>query len=209
VREPWRVALALLHETCPGAIPRDLPLFGVVPQPATGGVLRMLERGVNAPVTTSAGRLFDGFAALLGLSYANTHQAESAQCVEYAAWRHGRLEEPLPLPLVDGEGIAWLDWRPLVLETLEGLRGGTPPDRLAAAFHHALAAGAVAVAQRTRARRLALTGGCFANRYLTETLLERAGEAGLEALVHSQLPPGDGSLCVGQLWVAANRLAAT
>jgi hydrogenase maturation protein HypF len=174
----------------------------------------MAERGVNAPVTTSAGRLFDGFAALLGLSYANTHQAESAQRVEYAAWRHAREAVPLPLPILEraasegGDTVEWLDWRPLLLEALARRRAGATVESLAAAFHHALAEGALAVARRVGARRIALAGGCFMNRYLTETLLEKASASGIEALVHSQLPPGDGSLCVGQLWVAANRLAA-
>jgi hydrogenase maturation protein HypF len=214
VREPWRVALALLHEAVGEEMPWFLPMFTTLPRGRREGVLAMLRRGVNAPVTTSTGRLFDGVAALLGLSYANTHQAESAQKVEFAAWRHGPEAEPLPLPLREegpdggprGEpGPIRLDWRPLVRALAAGLAAGRSVDGLAASFHHALVRAAADVARRVAAPRAALTGGCFANRYLTEAMLAEFEREGVEALVHSQLPPTDGSLCVGQIWVAANR----
>jgi hydrogenase maturation protein HypF len=209
VREPWRVALALLHEALgEREMPWSLPLFGAVPRPRVTSVLAMLRRGVNAPVTTSAGRLFDGVAALLGLSYANTHQAESAQKVEFAAWRHGPEAGPLPLPLVPPAAPTdpiRLDWRPLVREIVGAVSAGRPAEALAAGFHHALVHAAVEAACRVDAPRVALTGGCFANRYLTEAMLEAFEREGTEALHHSQLPPTDGSLCVGQLWIAANR----
>jgi hydrogenase maturation protein HypF len=217
VREPWRVAIALLDEASGEETPWSLPMFATLPHGLTGGIIAMLRHGVNAPVTTSAGRLFDGVAALLGLSYANTHQAESAQKVEYAAWRHGREAEPLPLPLVDGEtagrppgerGLIRLDWRPLVRAVVAGMAAGRSVEALAAGFHHALVRAAVEVARRVQAPRVALTGGCFANRYLTEGMLEAFEGENVDALVHSQLPPTDGSLCVGQIWVAAGRLAA-
>ena len=208
VREPWRVALSLLRETYAGAeIPRDLPMFEVVTAEKAELLLQMVGRGVNSPVTTSAGRLFDGVAALLGLSYANTHQAESAQQVEYAAWRDGREGEPLPLPVIEGP-VARLDWRPMVRAIVEGMRAGRSVESLAAAFHHALARGALAIARRAEAEKVALSGGCFCNRYLTEELLALCEGAGIRAYVHSQLPPSDGSLAVGQLWVAANQVTA-
>lgn len=207
VREPWRVALSLLRETFGAGVPRDLPLNDAITREQADVVLQMLERGVNAPVTTSAGRLFDGVSALLGLSYANTHQAESAQRVEYAAWRHGRDAVPLPLPVIEG-AVARLDWRPLVRALVDGLRAGHPVESLAASFHHALARGAVEIARRAGAKQLALSGGCFCNRYLTETLLGLCEIEGLPTFVHSQLPPSDGCLAVGQLWVAASQVAA-
>ncbi len=107
-----------------------------------------------------------------------------------------------------GGAVARLDWRPLVRALVDGIRAGRSTESLAAAFHQALAGGAVAIARRAEAEKLALIGGCFCNRYLTETLLGLCEIEGIPTFVHSQLPPGDGSLAVGQLWVAASQVAA-
>jgi hydrogenase maturation protein HypF len=204
VEQTWRVGLALLYETSGRDYPRDLPLFAAIPDGVEPAIMRMLERGVSSPVTTSMGRLFDGVSALLGISTENTHQAQSAQLLEYAAWRHGPRARPLSLPLVREE-IWRLDWREMVRDLVERLRHGDAVEELAAGFHHAIAQGALALAEKLALPRVALTGGVFCNRYLTETLWSKLEESGLEAYVHSQLPPTDGSLAVGQLWVAAHQ----
>ena len=159
----------------------------------------MLAQGVNAPVTSSMGRLFDGVAALLGISFENTHQAQSPQLLEYAAWRHGPEAEPFALPLADGH----FDWKPMIQSIVESTESA---DLLAARFHHSLIEAAIHVIDAHRDRPAALAGGVFCNRYLTEGILVRAEQEGLNVHVHSQLPPTDGSLAAGQLWVGAHRL---
>jgi hydrogenase maturation protein HypF len=94
-----------------------------------------------------------------------------------------------------------LDWRPAVRETVEGMRAGRPVESLAAGFHAALVRSAVTLADRLDAPRLALSGGVFANRLLTEELLVALGDR--QVLLHSQLPPTDGCVAAGQLWVGA------
>lgn len=205
VRETWRTALALLEEAYEGDAPSGLPpavAAAAAGEAAAETVRRMIARGVNAPVTTSVGRLCDGVAALLGISMENTHQAQSPQLLEAAAWRHGPDAPPLPLPLADGDPLR-LDWRPAVRAMVDGMRAGVPATRLAASFHHALVEGAVAVARRIGEPAVALTGGVFCNRYLGEALLTRLEAEGHTALSHSLLPPTDGSLAAGQLWAAA------
>lgn len=202
VRETWRTALALLEEAYEGDAPGGLPPAAAAGEAATETVRRMIARGVNAPVTTSVGRLCDGVAALLGISMENTHQAQSPQLLEAAAWRHGPDAAPLPLPLADGDPLR-LDWRPAVRALVDGMRAGVPATRLAASFHHALVEGAIAVARRVGEPAVALTGGVFCNRYLGEALLTRLEAEGHTTLSHSLLPPTDGSLAAGQLWAAA------
>lgn len=208
IEETWRIGVALLWETFGEEFPRELPLFREVPDADLDTIAGMLDSGMNSPPTTSMGRLFDGVSALLGICTYNTHQAQSAQLLEYAAWRHGPEVEPLPLPIVEDE-MPRLDWRELIRALVAGHRSGLGPDRLGAAFHQAIARAAMSVVRSIGVGRVALTGGVFCNRYLTETLLESLAHEGFEGYVHSQLPPTDGSLAVGQLWIAAHRCDAS
>jgi hydrogenase maturation protein HypF len=207
IEETWRIGAALLWETFGEEFPRELPSFREVPDADLDTIAGMLVSGLNSPLTTSMGRLFDGVSALLGICTYNTHQAQSAQLLEYAAWRHGPEVEPLPLPIVDDEMLR-LDWRELIRELVAAHRSGVGPDLLGAAFHHAIARAAMSVVRSIGVRRVALAGGVFCNRYLTETLLELLAQQGFDGYVHSQLPPTDGSLAVGQLWIAAHRFDA-
>lgn len=203
IKETWRIALSLLWESYGADFPRDLPLFREIPEKRAELTLQLIRKGALSPVTTSMGRLFDGVSALLGLSFYNTHQAQSAQLVEYAAWRFGTEAFPLPFPVRE-EDILRLDWRELVRALVEAYRRGISPELLAAAFHRAIVEAAVKVVKEIQNPRVVLAGGVFCNRYLTETLLLRLENEGYKGYIHSQLPPTDESLAVGQLWVAAH-----
>jgi hydrogenase maturation protein HypF len=207
VREPRRVALALLWEMeGPRALERDdlAPIRDL----AAGErrVLgRMLEHSLNAPVTTSAGRLFDGVAALLGLHPRVTFEGQAAMALEHLADPHEPGAYPLPLSSSPG-AIAILDWAPLVEALLADLRRGEAREAMAARFHNGLVEAIVAVARRVGERRVALTGGCFQNRLLAERAAERLERAGFEVLLHRQVPPNDGGVSLGQALVAAASL---
>ncbi len=203
VREPWRVALSLLWESLGDSPAQDLPLFGRIPSDSTRGVLQILRKRVMAPETTSMGRLFDGVSALLNLSLYNTHQAQSAQLLEYAAGRGDAQGLRLRLPLRQEEEVIRLDWREMVRDLLSEQRRGRTAEDLAAAFHRALAEAAVESARHFACRRVVMAGGVFCNRVLSEQILARLEEAGFEPYIHSQLPPTDASLSLGQLWAAA------
>jgi hydrogenase maturation protein HypF len=206
IKETWRIALSLLWESYGDGLPRDLPLFQEVPEKPLELILQMIRKGISSPMTTSMGRLFDGISALLGISYESTHQAESAQRLEYAAWGYGTQAAPLSFPVKE-QDILRLDWRELVRALVERYRKGEPQENLAAAFHLAIVEAALKVARRIQNPGVVMAGGVFCNRYLTEALLLRLQDEGYHGYIHSQLPPTDGSLAVGQLWVAAHQLA--
>jgi hydrogenase maturation protein HypF len=203
IEQTWRTGVSLLWQAFGDDLPRELPLFREVGSSDLETILGMLATGVRSPVTTSVGRLFDGISALLGLCSFNTHQAQAAQLLEWAAWTHGTAAAPLPMPVVEDD-LLRLDWRETVRALVEALRRGEDPGLLAAAFHHSLVDAASRTIARLQAGRVALTGGVFCNRFLTEELLVRLDAGGVEGFVHSQLPPTDGSLAAGQLWVAAH-----
>jgi hydrogenase maturation protein HypF len=206
IREPRRVALALLLDVLgPSALERlDLPPVAAFQPPERRLLARLLETGTNAPVTTSAGRLFDGVASLLGLSQRSTFEGQAAMALEAAA---GAAEESAwPLPLDTSRSPAVLDWRELVAALLDGRARREDPARMAARFHNALAAGIEAVARHVGERRVALSGGCFQNALLTERAADRLEAAGFQVLLHREVPAGDGGICLGQVAVAAARL---
>jgi hydrogenase maturation protein HypF len=209
IQEPRRCALALLHEALgDGAFSRDdIPLVrGLNPVERTA-FARMLTTGALAPVTTSAGRLFDGVAALLGLHERATFEGQAAMAVEAVA--DATEAGTYPLPLLDAlEGRRVLDWRPLIEAVLGDLRRGEAVSRVSARFHNALVDGIVAVARAIGESRIALTGGCFQNRRLTETAARQLEEGGFRVLLHRQVPPNDGGISLGQILVAARRLAS-
>lgn len=202
-KEPWRTALSLVSAAFEGEVPPDLALVRGIPDGLVAGTRELLSSGIAMPVTTSVGRLFDGVAAILGLAFRNTHQAEAPQQLEFAARRAAR-EVALPLPLTEVEEILRLDWRPLIRALTVAVARGEDVAALAAGFHGALARAAAELATHVGEERVVLTGGVFANRTLTESLLARLETRGLRGYAHHQLPPTDGSLAAGQLWVAAN-----
>jgi hydrogenase maturation protein HypF len=212
VREPRRVALGLLWELYgAAALERDdlAPVRAF--DPAQRRLLgRMLERDVNSPLTTSAGRLFDGIAALLDLRQEMTFEGQAAMELEFIA--DPGVKDAYPLPLTRGErreadGPIVLDWGALVEAVLEELRQGVAPETIAARFHNALAQAIVDLARAIGQEQVALTGGCFQNRLLTERAAQGLEKAGFQALLHRQTPPNDGCISLGQIAVAAARLA--
>ncbi|MDX1632012.1 MAG: carbamoyltransferase HypF, partial [Thermoanaerobaculia bacterium] len=210
VREPRRTALALLWELLgPAALERDdlAPVASFAP--AERRVLAgMLEGGLNAPVTTSAGRLFDGVAALLDLRQTVSFEGQAAMALEQTAEESSGGVEDGYLLAVNGDltrGLE-LDWRPLLEEVLAELARGVPKFRIAQRFHAGLARAIADAASAVGEPRVALTGGCFQNRLLTEQSAELLSRAGHRVLVHRSVPPNDGGIALGQVAVATARI---
>jgi len=208
IREPRRVALALLAALGDDdeAVARlsDSPLSAAIDARERRLFLRLARSG-PAPTTTSAGRLFDGIAALAGLHARVSWEGQAAVALERAV--DPAVNEAYPIALAHAEGSpSVLDWRPLVLELLADVRRGTPLGTIAARFHNGLVGSMVALARHVGEPRVALSGGCFQNRTLTERAADRLARAGFEVLLHREVPPNDGGLSLGQVAVAAARL---
>jgi hydrogenase maturation protein HypF len=110
-----------------------------------------------------------------------------------------------PFPLVEDRGLV-LDWRPLLVGVLDDLANAIPIPAIAARFHNGLVGGIAAVANAAGEPRVALTGGVFQNRLLTERTVDRLGADGFEVLLHRVLPPNDGGIAAGQAAVAAAQI---
>jgi hydrogenase maturation protein HypF len=175
----------------------------------------MLARGVNSPLTSSAGRLFDVVAALIGLRQFTRFEGQAAMELEFALEETAADDAYPPTLAAAGEGgepapkgsagsPMILDWAPMIHGVLADLEAGAAPGRISAKFHNSLVEIIVAAARCVGTSRVALSGGCFQNRYLTERSVHRLREAGFQPYWHQRVPPNDGGIALGQI-IAARR----
>lgn len=168
---------------------------GLRPPEELEGLAPLIElagRPRLSPTTSSAGRLFDAVAALTGLRSRSRYEGEAAACLE-------DLAEPAAAPYPFAHDGSTLDWRPMLAAML-GERHD--PVRVSSRLHATLCAMVVDVVQRARASTVALGGGCFVNRRLSESIDAALRERGVQVLHATRVPPGDGGLALGQAWVA-------
>ncbi|MGA2543834.1 MAG: carbamoyltransferase HypF [Verrucomicrobiota bacterium] len=280
VKEPRRAALGMLYElfgenaltvsnlppmqSFAAADPNSSPdhssgehtrprVWRSAPSPAA--LATMLKSGLNSPLTSSAGRLFDGVAALLGLRQIVRFEGQAAMELEFAvaglqtdeaysfaiacqdqtggaetrqSWLVGRAVPcpphdgsptfiPLPMPdggqrsarpafpgppltdAIRGEPVLVADWGPMLKDILLDIKAGLPVGLISAKFHNTLAEVIVAVAKRVGHPQVALSGGCFQNRYLTERTDARLAGEGFRPYWPQRIPPNDGGIALGQI----------
>ena len=191
IREGWRAAAALLWELGGAeALPE---------RPERDVLSRMLARGLNCPVTTSVGRLFDAVASLAGVAQENRFEGQAAMLLES---RIGGLvtDEAYPLP---GEEAG--DWAPLIAAVRTDAVRAVAPALMAARFHNALVEWIVRVARRVGVPQVVLSGGCFQNSYLVERASAALEAQGFSVYTHQRVPPNDGGIALGQAVMAAWR----
>ena len=207
-RDPLRSAAALLHTTfgSDALAPGFHPALGALAGHRGRNLARMLVTGLNAPFTTSAGRLFDGIAALLGVCRAATFEGEPAVALEHAAASGYHGAYPLPVMPAAG-GPALLDWRPLIEAALADHGSGTPAAIVSARVHGAMVMAMAEQAEAAGCGTVVLSGGCFQSRRLGEDSAAELRRRGFRVLVHRQVPPSDGGIALGQLVIAAARIA--
>ncbi|HUF31949.1 MAG TPA: carbamoyltransferase HypF, partial [Acidimicrobiales bacterium] len=207
IKEPWRMAVSWTAVALGPAVAQGVG-EQLVGDPALVAAVVDLAVGGRSPITTSAGRLFDAVAALLGLRPRVTYEAQAAIELEALARTGPRCEAgAYQLEQRWEDGFLVLDPAPLLGAILAERGAGTPVADIAAGFHEGLGA-ATADAATTLAARdglscVVLTGGVFQNTRLTAVVAGALAEAGLEVLTHHRVPCNDGGISVGQAAVAS------
>lgn len=205
VREPYRMALAALHRIYGNQLfEKDLPVAAQMTFTHKGMFLKMLERGINSPFTSSCGRVFDAVAALIGVRGKVSYEGQAALELEALAER-GEAGSPYPFRVVGGRCLE-LDLIPCFSAILTELACGVKKETIAATFHRTLSHAVVEVCTRLRKvsalNRVVLSGGVFQNRLLTEELFALLADGGFEVFCHRLVPPNDGGLALGQAVIA-------
>ncbi|MEC4895062.1 MAG: carbamoyltransferase HypF [Oscillatoria sp. PMC 1050.18] len=205
-QEPRRSALGLLYQ-CFGedlfSLTHLAPIQAFSSQELTI-LQQMLRRGVNTPMTSSIGRLFDAIASLLNLTQITSFEGQGAMQLEFLTVRH-KTQEAYPVRLANTIPLQ-IDWQPMVEAIVADIQNSLPLPEISTKFHHALIQSLVKIAHTCHQSQVILTGGCFQNQYLLENSLTALQQAGFSAIVHHHIPPNDGGIALGQILGALSQL---
>jgi len=196
IRDPRRIALALLWETFGENLP---DYFTDLFKPLNLPFLQQLWQRKTSPMTSSVGRLFDGVSALLNLVTTVSFEGQGAIALESQVLERADFPS-YPYGLEISESKIIIDWRPMIREITEEI--STHHQTIAAIasqFHQTLIQIIIDIAQRQGLENVVLSGGCFQNRYLLDQAIVQLRQAGFTPIWPTQVPPNDGGLCLGQL----------
>jgi len=200
IKQPRRARLGLLHEILQDELWERVELLTDFSTQELPLLRQMLEKKVNAPLTSSAGRLFDAVASLIGLRQQASFEGQAAMEMEFAV-QSGVVEA---YPFSFGEGLpVVIDWEPAIRGILQDRQSGKSGGIIAAKFHNMLVEAIVAVARKIGEPKVVLSGGCFQNRYLTERTIGRLQQENFRPYWHQRVPPNDGGIALGQVAAVA------
>ncbi|RQW05471.1 carbamoyltransferase HypF [candidate division KSB1 bacterium] len=202
IRQPFRSAIGLLYEMDAHMVERHPSLAPL--QQVSGAelktIVKMLQQEINAPRTSSAGRLFDAVASLLDIQHVNAYEGQAAMQLEFSAWEAEMTADVYPYD-IDFSAVtknAVVDWRPMLRALLTDIPC-VEKTTVAARFHNTLADIICTVAQKSGMHRLVLSGGTFQNKYLVEKTTDKLTAEGFRVYTHQQVPPNDGGIALGQI----------
>ena len=173
-------------------------------------VSQLIEKGINSPLTSSMGRLFDAASALLGICDANTYHSQAPMELEAEASKVSGEDGHYPsMILRDGSGAWIVRASDIICGLVQDFTGGTGAETCAARFHNSVAEATLGMCKKirdeTKISVVALSGGVFANKFLTERVVPILDKEGFEVLLNQCVPAGDGGISLGQAAVAAWR----
>ncbi|MCF6289626.1 MAG: carbamoyltransferase HypF [Desulfobacterales bacterium] len=203
IREPWRMAAShLAHAFGPGFRELELPVLDhyrdkLIP------LVQMMEKGINSPLTSSCGRLFDAVAALLNLRYTVSFEGEAAAMLEMVLPGHDHDQGVYDFAIREKAGVpVQLDIAPIIKGVVQDLREQVPAPVISSRFHNTLAElfarTAMLLRGQTGINQVVLSGGVFQNMTLQTALKTRLERIGFTVYVHNQVPANDGGLALGQ-----------
>ena len=207
IREPWRMALSYLTQSFGEAFTADrLPFLQKIGTDRTEMVLSQLSKGVNAPLTSSVGRLFDAVSALLGLCGVIEYEGQAAIRLEKCA--DAASNDSYAYEIYRDCAPYRISVRPMLAEIVRDLGGGAGISRISGKFHHTIACIILDLCRLLRAEtginKVALSGGVFQNRLLLGLSLDLLEGDGFTVYSHSRVPTNDGGISLGQAVLAIN-----
>jgi len=203
IREPRRSALGLLYEVFGESIfdRAEWAPVGTFSSQERNILIQMLQKQINSPMTSSMGRLFDAVSSLLDIRQTITYEGQAAMELEPDVLASDLYSSEMcyPFDIQQQAAVAILDWKPMLRALLEDLKQNVPRSTVSVKFHNTMVEMIVAMAYQVGEKQIALTGGCFQNRCLTERAVYRLRAEGFEPYWHYQIPPNDGGISVGQI----------
>ncbi len=203
IKEPRRTALGMLYELFGDDVFRrqDLPTLQAFTSAELELLNQVLLKRVNAPVTSSVGRIFDAVASLIGLQQKMNYEGQAAMELEFLT-QNVESDDSYSFEIDETPNIKLIDWRSILEGILIDMKDHICRSIISAKFHNTLVEIIVAVAKMIDQPRVVLSGGCFQNRYLTERAVTRLQEEKFRPYWHQRVPPNDGGIALGQVYAA-------
>jgi hydrogenase maturation protein HypF len=203
-KEPWRMAAQYLDRIYGRAEGVDIPFVKGLDLTAWSLLSEAMQAGINSPLCSSTGRLFDAVSALIGVRSHTNYEGQAAIELEQMA-RAGEQGE-YPFEIAEEEGCLILNPDPLVAAIVEEIRRGTDPSVISARFHNAMARAiaqmAIRMREATGLSEIVLSGGVFQNHLLMGRAWDLLEQADFKAYIHHQVPSHDGGIALGQAFHA-------
>jgi hydrogenase maturation protein HypF len=204
IKEPRRTALGLLFELygkeCLSV--QEIPSLKEFTPQESETLCRMMEQGLNAPRTSSAGRLFDAVSSLIGLQHRIAYEGQAALALESLA-DSSSASDVYPFSIGTGaNGLHVVDWQEMIAAVIADVHEAIPQHDIARKFHNTMSAVILSMAQKAAMISVVMSGGCFQNALLTEHSISRLKDSGFTPYWHQRVPPNDGGIALGQLYGA-------
>lgn len=202
-KEPWRTALSYLYKTYGGDFRNtDLDFLKNIPTLKIGLITEALKKNINAPLSSSCGRLFDAVSALINLCPVSKFHAEAPMRLESVAdWA---VRDSYPFNFTD-----IISFRPTISSIVDDLKNHVSVPAISAKFHNTVVDVILSVTEKIRTEtginRVVLSGGSFQNAFLLGTSENLLAKKGFEVFSNTQVPANDGGIALGQLVIAAKR----
>ena len=207
IERPYRMAFSYLYTLLgEGILDCELPFLRDIDQHEKEVMKRQLEKGINCPLTSSCGRLFDGISALLGIRGTVDYEAQAAIELEMAAPDDFQGTDSYPFSIAEQDGVKIVKLSELFQAVIHDVENRLSIGTISAKFHRAIAQIAAEMCQRIAAergiRKVALSGGVFQNRLLLRLTTDLLEKEGFVVLTHSLVPTNDGGISLGQATIA-------
>ncbi|MFH2091202.1 MAG: Sua5/YciO/YrdC/YwlC family protein [Pseudomonadota bacterium] len=228
VLEPWRMATSLLYQAFgDDLLNLDLPFIHEMDEKKLSFICQMMEKDLNSPLTSSAGRLFDAVASLLCIRHTISYESQAAMELEAIAGDttsgqaydfhvledntidHENIEQPPKTHALESlsENTYTIDMIPAIGQIVESIGQGRSPSQISADFHHTMVTAfsdvAAMISQKTAIKKIVLSGGVFNNASIFTNMVNTLTNKGLMVFTHSTIPTGDGGISLGQAVIAA------
>jgi hydrogenase maturation protein HypF len=202
-QEPWRMGLSLLYQAYgKNMFDLDIPLLRSIDRSKSSRVAEAIEKKINCPLTSGAGRLFDGVAAIAGICVNSLFHAEAPMRLE-------SLVNPTIHDCYDFEMDDTVSFLPAIRQICTDLTEGSDPVVISTRFHNTVAESSFQMVRRIRRetgiRKVALSGGTFQNKFLFESLENKLLKDNFTVISHALVPCNDGGIALGQLAIAAHQ----
>ncbi len=210
IKEPWRIAIALIQDVSGDEVWRYLETIGFIDrygEDYISMILRILKKRELSPMSSGAGRLFDAVAAITGICDRNTFEAESAMALESVL--DESVTDDYPVDIVFRDTIE-IDLSPAILRILDDMFYRIPPSTISTRFHNTfitiIIRTVMKISMLTDIRDVVLSGGVFQNRYILERVFRNLIDNGMNVYLNRYLPPNDACISLGQAYVVRERL---